>query len=344
MSSFRRYGGLNFSANNSIIRSYISNSQKTNTTKYTGLENSKEVSACHIDMSGNSLLHTGTIYFQDGSSMSTATNIGPQGSQGYQGYQGYQGQTGTGSQGSQGYQGYQGYQGQTGTGSQGSQGYQGYQGYQGSQGYQGYQGYQGQIGQTGTNYWNSGIISNSIYYEDSVGIGTQPEQNTLLYLNPIEQSNVTTLSVYGTQFGDNDVVDIVTPQNNNYYFSFTNTGQLSYYNGSQGQNFWLIDPTGNAVFSTVSASSDYRIKKDIIPLSLNEYSVDKLKPVVFKFNEGNKLSIGLIAHELQEEYPFLVEGEKDGNQYQSVNYNGLIGILIKEIQELKERVKILENK
>ena len=30
-----------------------------------------------------------------------------------------------------------------------------------------------------------------------------------------------------------------------------------------------------------------------------------------------------------------MEGEKDGEQKQSVNYNGLIEVLIKEIQELK---------
>jgi hypothetical protein len=52
----------------------------------------------------------------------------------------------------------------------------------------------------------------------------------------------------------------------------------------------------------------------------------------------------LIAHEVQEYYPFLVEGEKDGKQTQTVNYNGLIGVLIKEIQELKKRVLDLEKK
>jgi flagellar biosynthesis chaperone FliJ len=72
--------------------------------------------------------------------------------------------------------------------------------------------------------------------------------------------------------------------------------------------------------------------------------VDELKPVQFKFKQDKKESIGLIAHELQEYYPFLVEGVKDGKQTQSVNYNGLIGVLIKEIQELKKRVQNLENK
>jgi hypothetical protein len=53
--------------------------------------------------------------------------------------------------------------------------------------------------------------------------------------------------------------------------------------------------------------------------------------------------MGLIAHELQEVYPFLVNGEKDGANHQSINYTSLIALLIKEIQELKEKVNKLEN-
>ena len=54
--------------------------------------------------------------------------------------------------------------------------------------------------------------------------------------------------------------------------------------------------------------------------------------------------MGLIAHEVQEIYPFLVNGEKDGEKFQSVNYTSLIALLIKEIKDLKARVKVLEDK
>ena len=52
--------------------------------------------------------------------------------------------------------------------------------------------------------------------------------------------------------------------------------------------------------------------------------------------------MGFIAHELQEHFPFLVNGEKDGKDYQSVNYLGLIGLLVKELQELKKKIKELQ--
>jgi hypothetical protein len=93
---------------------------------------------------------------------------------------------------------------------------------------------------------------------------------------------------------------------------------------------------------TITSGSDYRIKNNISELNLADYSVDHLRPVIFKFKDNNKTNIGLIAHELQEYYPFLVDGEKDGNSTQTVNYIGLIGVLIKEIQLLKERINMLE--
>jgi len=72
MATFRKYGGLNYSANNNITSSFISNANKTNINTVSGQPNSKEVFASHIDLSGNSILHTGTIYFMDGTSQNTA--------------------------------------------------------------------------------------------------------------------------------------------------------------------------------------------------------------------------------------------------------------------------------
>jgi len=74
-------------------------------------------------------------------------------------------------------------------------------------------------------------------------------------------------------------------------------------------------------------------------LDLNEtFTVDTLRPVVYDFKPLGKKHIGFIAHEVQEFYPYLVSGEKDGPHNQSLNYNGFIGILTKEIQVLKKKV------
>ena len=49
--------------------------------------------------------------------------------------------------------------------------------------------------------------------------------------------------------------------------------------------------------------------------------------------------MGFIAHDVQREYPFLVSGEKDGDKLQSLNYIGLIPLLVQEIKDLKDIVK-----
>jgi hypothetical protein len=99
-----------------------------------------------------------------------------------------------------------------------------------------------------------------------------------------------------------------------------------------------VEVTGNLHASGTLTGSDYRIKENVISLD-SSYTVDNLKPVTYFHKLSQRQDIGLIAHELQEYYPCLVKGEKDGEEYQKVNYNGLIPILIKEIQELKRKQK-----
>ena len=105
--------------------------------------------------------------------------------------------------------------------------------------------------------------------------------------------------------------------------------------------------TGTVTAPSFTTTSDRRTKINIIPLSLAEYSVDNLNPVKFKFKSYGYRAIetdgiGLIADELQVHYPFLVEGVHNGLYLQSVNYVGLIAVLIKEVQVLKPKVTTLE--
>ena len=84
-------------------------------------------------------------------------------------------------------------------------------------------------------------------------------------------------------------------------------------------------------------TSDYRIKTNVETLDEN-HTVDNLRPVKYKQTQTGKNDIGFLAHELQEHYPELVEGEKDGEKMQSVNYSGLLPILINEVQQLKKQI------
>ena len=90
----------------------------------------------------------------------------------------------------------------------------------------------------------------------------------------------------------------------------------------------------------ITTSSDYRIKYNPVCLD-GTYTVDNLNPLTYLNTITNKRDIGFLAHEVQKYYPYLVIGEKDGPQYQSLNYNGLIGILTSEIKKLKKHVETI---
>jgi hypothetical protein len=107
-----------------------------------------------------------------------------------------------------------------------------------------------------------------------------------------------------------------------------------------------LDVVGSAYFTgSVSATSfpiisDYRIKENVRPIT---GTIDNLRPLSYFNRLSGKEDMGLIAHELQEHFPYLVNGEKDAENYQSVNYLGLIGLLVKEVQDLKKEIKEIKS-
>jgi hypothetical protein len=106
---------------------------------------------------------------------------------------------------------------------------------------------------------------------------------------------------------------------------------------------YTLDVNGTVNATSYNATSDYRVKTDVMALDAS-FNVDVLKPVTYTNTRHGRQDIGFIAHEVQEHYPFLVNGEKDAEQFQSLNYIGLIGILTKEIQDLKRRLAETEAK
>ena len=138
-------------------------------------------------------------------------------------------------------------------------------------------------------------------------------------------------------------------RNNIVKNNFTNANNLSVMNKVGQPNSVInfdsdININGVCQANSFNSSSDYRIKENVLTLNDSSFTVDNLRPVTYTNKLLNKQDMGFIAHELQEHYPFLVTGEKDGPVNQSVNYIGLISLLVKEIQQLKQDIKILKMK
>jgi hypothetical protein len=239
---------------------------------------------------------------------------GVTGTTGATGLTGFQGR-----QGVQGPQGPQGRQGSAPTGVGGVQGPQGVAGVQGRQGAQGPQGRQGAIGATGPQ-GRQGIVGVT---------GAQGRQG-------VQGSSGTT----------------------------TTTPNVS----SLGVNT-AAPPTGTirATGDIITGFSDIRLKTDIEKITNPIEKIKTLRGVYYKSNEiansigfanDNNRKVGLIAQEVQKVFPELIkiapfdasenDNSKSGNNYMTVNYEGLLPVLLEAIKEQQNQInnifKCLESK
>jgi hypothetical protein len=67
--------------------------------------------------------------------------------------------------------------------------------------------------------------------------------------------------------------------------------------------------------------------------------LQKIRPYVFSYLLNKKEDIGLMAQEVEGVWPYLV---KDGVKGKYVNYDGVVTLLVKAVQELTGRVSTLE--
>jgi DNA polymerase I-like protein with 3'-5' exonuclease and polymerase domains len=97
----------------------------------------------------------------------------------------------------------------------------------------------------------------------------------------------------------------------------------------------------------LTSYSDRRIKKNILPL---EHCLEKITTIHgYTFQRKDRVDekqfIGMIAQEIEEPFPELVsEIEENGHTIKTVNYPAFTSVLLECIQELKERIILLENK
>ena len=111
--------------------------------------------------------------------------------------------------------------------------------------------------------------------------------------------------------------------------------------------------TGGATTLSVDANgyiirtpSDQRLKTDIQPISYGLETVNAFRAVSYNWNEPEKYgtgrSIGLIAQEVAELVPEAVSACTDENKTLSLDYQKLVPVLTKAIQELSAQNKTLE--
>jgi hypothetical protein len=138
-----------------------------------------------------------------------------------------------------------------------------------------------------------------------------------------------------------------TSTNASRFLTFTSetSGSISAANVSSTK--LTYNPSTGALTATdFNSTSDINLKENIQTIENSLDKIIKLNGVTFNWKENQNPSIGVIAQEVEKVFPSLVKTAEN----KSVNYNGLVGVLIeavkeqqKQIEELKDLVKNLTS-
>jgi hypothetical protein len=117
-----------------------------------------------------------------------------------------------------------------------------------------------------------------------------------------------------------------------------------------GYHFYVLDASGIGVVKYSgnqywSAYSDGRIKTIHSIMQNNLSKLDGINPIYYSFNnfDDDKNRIGLIAQEVQQHFPELVDTDPKTDNL-TLDYIGLIPVLLGAIKELKTEVETLKTK
>jgi hypothetical protein len=109
----------------------------------------------------------------------------------------------------------------------------------------------------------------------------------------------------------------------------------------------LRDGSGNFSANIITvldlnSTSDQNLKENINTLKDSIDTINKINPVEFTWKDSKAKSYGVIAQEIQQILPELVQ--KNESNTLGVNYIPIIALLLDAVQQLDKRVKYLENK
>jgi hypothetical protein len=148
-------------------------------------------------------------------------------------------------------------------------------------------------------------------------------------------------NTYGMEFGN--------AANNEIFAQFRNNSSVDlYYNGSKkfettGYGVTItggINVSGVATATDFNSASDENLKTNIRTIEDPLAKVVQIRGVNFDWKETQRPALGVIAQEIEKVLPELVTD----NGTKTVNYNGLIGLLIEAVKAQQEEIDILKSK
>ena len=109
-----------------------------------------------------------------------------------------------------------------------------------------------------------------------------------------------------------------------------------------------INITGVVTATDFNSTSDENLKENIHTIEDPLTKVVQIRGVNFDWKETQKSSVGVVAQEVEKVLPELVQltqqGEGGLGEHKTVNYNGLIGLLIEVVKEQQTQINSLNER
>jgi hypothetical protein len=171
-----------------------------------------------------------------------------------------------------------------------------------------------------------------------IGIGSTENRKTFTYKNSSESlkssENLDISSGKTYKINGVEVLSSGTLGTNITSSSLTSVGTLI--NLSVGN----INSTGIITATDFNSASDINLKENIRKIDNPIDKIVKIDGVRFDWKSDNKPSMGVIAQNIEEVLPELVSGEES----KTVNYNGIIGLLIECVKTQQEQIDELNKR
>lgn len=127
---------------------------------------------------------------------------------------------------------------------------------------------------------------------------------------------------------------------NVFSISTTLTANVSNNNVTVGNNIYI---SGQVSCNNLVETSTVAIKENIIPITDALSIIESLSGVTYNRIGGDKREAGLLAEQVANTIPELVQFDENGNPI-GVYYTKLTAYLIESSKELSEKIKRLENR
>ena len=101
-----------------------------------------------------------------------------------------------------------------------------------------------------------------------------------------------------------------------------------------------LDVIGTVKATDFNTTSDQNLKTNVRTIENSIEKITEIRGVNFEWKDNNKPSAGVIAQEVEKVLPELIGGEKT----KTVNYNGLIGLLIEVVKEQQTQINSLNQR